>query len=318
MTLCVAWKRLVDRQEELIFATDSCLSGGERWHHGIKLFELPRKDSVICFTGDTRRAYPLIHNLLGHVQFDSILNDKNTDISIIVEHVVILFTNLVKNIFDQAELGSQKDIDELSFLFGGWSWKEKEFVLWKIYFSKDVDGFVHNRIDIKEPFFIGDADAVSDAINKLEKEISVDEGVLDMQPLKVLIAIAQDDNFDNVGGALQIMKVYPSGISEPFGILWPSEENDPHLFGLKHEWHKLNNVKVYNPESLSVIDEVLPKKISADDFKSFGIYQNILERCYDEDLKLRNSIERADKHILQMLFRKRAYELFIMDRSEES
>lgn len=53
MTLCVAWIRAKNSVEELIFATDSSLTGGEKWNQGIKLFELPRPDCLICFAGRT-------------------------------------------------------------------------------------------------------------------------------------------------------------------------------------------------------------------------------------------------------------------------
>ncbi|MDJ0590750.1 MAG: hypothetical protein QNJ72_12240 [Pleurocapsa sp. MO_226.B13] len=69
MTLCVAWLREVNGDKELIFATDSCLSGGERWHSGVKLFELPRQDCLICFAGETNRTYPLILNLISSRRF---------------------------------------------------------------------------------------------------------------------------------------------------------------------------------------------------------------------------------------------------------
>jgi hypothetical protein len=47
MTLCVAWIRQAGDNEELVFATDSTLTGGEKWNRGIKLFELPRKDCLV-------------------------------------------------------------------------------------------------------------------------------------------------------------------------------------------------------------------------------------------------------------------------------
>lgn len=68
MTLCIAWIRKVKEEPELVFATDSVLTGGEEWKHGIKLFELPRKDCLICFSGVTTRAYPLILNLINAIQ----------------------------------------------------------------------------------------------------------------------------------------------------------------------------------------------------------------------------------------------------------
>lgn len=69
MTLCAAWIRHTPiGDQELIFATDSCLSAGERWEAGVKLFELPRKDCFICFAGETSRAYPMILNLIHAIE----------------------------------------------------------------------------------------------------------------------------------------------------------------------------------------------------------------------------------------------------------
>ena len=47
MTLCVAYIRQVNETEELVFATDSCLTGGEKWKHGIKLFRIPKRDFAL-------------------------------------------------------------------------------------------------------------------------------------------------------------------------------------------------------------------------------------------------------------------------------
>ena len=68
MTLCIAWIRQENDNQELVFATDSMLTGGgETWKHGVKLFELPRKDCLLCFAGDTDKAYPLILNLISSI-----------------------------------------------------------------------------------------------------------------------------------------------------------------------------------------------------------------------------------------------------------
>ena len=47
MTLCVAWIREVQESEELVFATDSTLTGGEKWNHGVKLLNYP--EEIVCF-----------------------------------------------------------------------------------------------------------------------------------------------------------------------------------------------------------------------------------------------------------------------------
>ena len=67
MTLCIAWIKETSQSEELVFATDSALTGGEKWNHGVKLFELPRRDCLLCFAGETYRAYPLILNLISTI-----------------------------------------------------------------------------------------------------------------------------------------------------------------------------------------------------------------------------------------------------------
>jgi len=40
MTLCIAHIRQVNDTEELVFATDSCLTGGEKWKHGINFIAI--------------------------------------------------------------------------------------------------------------------------------------------------------------------------------------------------------------------------------------------------------------------------------------
>jgi hypothetical protein len=42
MTLCVAWVRQAGDNEEVVFATDSTLTGGEKWNSGITLLVPPR------------------------------------------------------------------------------------------------------------------------------------------------------------------------------------------------------------------------------------------------------------------------------------
>lgn len=84
MTLCIAWIRQEKYNQELIFATDSCLGGGERWESGVKLFELPRKDCVICFSGTTERPYPLILSLINSLKYDKHASNPNYDISELV------------------------------------------------------------------------------------------------------------------------------------------------------------------------------------------------------------------------------------------
>src|ERR1019366_314181 len=60
MTLSMAWIRTVGSHEELVFASNSRLSGGADWDSCPKLMLLPRGDSLIGFAGSTLDAYPLM------------------------------------------------------------------------------------------------------------------------------------------------------------------------------------------------------------------------------------------------------------------
>ena len=132
MTLCAAWVRKTGYDEELIFATDSCLSGGERWKSGVKLFELPRRDCLICFAGDTERTYPLILNLISVLKFDNVLSNTKTDLNEVVSYICELFTDLCKGIDGYGNRDFEDVLGEFSFLFGGWSWKKNGFFIWKL------------------------------------------------------------------------------------------------------------------------------------------------------------------------------------------
>lgn len=146
MTLCVAWVRQADENEELVFATDSALIGGAKWNSGIKLFELPRKDCLLCFAGSTFRAYPLVLHLISSIRFNAGLQNPHTDIVTVLEYLSELFTSLVKGVISEI---AGEDIHVLrggaKFLFGGWSWKENRFRIWELYYEKEVEGFVYKE-----------------------------------------------------------------------------------------------------------------------------------------------------------------------------
>lgn len=128
MTLVTAYIRQANYTEELVFATDSCLTGGEKWKHGIKLFELPRKDCLLCFTGKTFRAYPLVLNLISSIHLDDHINSANSSIEDVINYLSDLFTDLVTKIVSEVP---GENVHELRagarFLFGGWDWKKNSF-----------------------------------------------------------------------------------------------------------------------------------------------------------------------------------------------
>lgn len=64
MTIGAAWIRPTKEGDEVWIASDSRLSGDELdWDQCPKLVTLPRRDSVMAFSGSTRQAYPLMMQL---------------------------------------------------------------------------------------------------------------------------------------------------------------------------------------------------------------------------------------------------------------
>jgi hypothetical protein len=221
MTLCTAHIRQVNDTEELVFATDSCLTGGEKWKHGIKLFELPRKDCLLCFAGSTFRAYPLVLNMVSSIHLDNYLQSPSATLEEVLEFLSEQFTELVSKIISEI---AGEDIHTLrggaKFLFGGWDWQKGtngEFRVWKLHYSEDIEGFIFDELtnDISKTrfyTFLGDPEEVieKEAKSRFNK-VMVDEdkmdSKLDMEPVQILRDISLEKGIREVDGSLQIAKV---------------------------------------------------------------------------------------------------------------
>lgn len=317
MTLCTAWIRKTGDNDELIFATDSCLSAGERWPTGIKLFDLPRKDALICFAGRTDRAYPLILNLISALQYNKEFQDKAKDVSDLALFVSDLFTQLVYLIDDY----SSQDVHELraeaNFLFGGWSWKLQQFVLFKIYYEPQEQKFVF--VDClaekksRQVVFIGDQLEDAKALYYREFEGEKSENVLDMEPLKVLTIMSRDRaEFTSIMGALQIAKVYKSGHNEMFGVMWPSIKGKPHFLGKEYKLFEKPEVRYFDPDTLVIHEMALPEYLDVISETLFGDYVSFVEKCYPNG-KLTNNLSKSERKLLLEVIKHSFYQSVVND-----
>lgn len=318
MTLCTAWIRKTGDNDELIFATDSCLSAGERWPTGIKLFDLPRKDALICFAGRTDRAYPLILNLISALQYNKEFQDKAKDVSDLALFVSDLFTQLVYLISENSEPVDQLRA-EANFLFGGWSWKLQEFVLFKIYYDPAEQKFVFNdsladlRKKSKQVVFIGDH--LEEAKQLLNKEFEGDnsDNLADMEPLKVLSIMSRDqENFSTIRGALQIAKVYKSGHNEFFGVMWPSIKGKPHFLGKEYKLFEKPEVRYFDPDTLVIHEMALPEYLDVISETLFGDYVSFVEKCYPNG-KLTNNLSKSERKLLLEVMKHGFYNSVVND-----
>ncbi|MFC1713677.1 hypothetical protein ACFL6S_08415 [Candidatus Poribacteria bacterium] len=317
MTLCIAWIRKVDESEELVFATDSYLTGGERWK-SIKLFELPRKDCLICFAGSTSRAYPLILNLISSINSNDRLSDQRTDIYDVLAHLTELFSDLIKDIVIEVK---GQDIDKLKgeaeFIFGGWSWQKQQFCIWHLYYSKDAKGFIFaDRLtgSVRPHAIIGTKESLADAKALLKKELDEDDeddrllgGPFDMEPLKVLARMARETKYGTIGGAPQIAKVYKSGISEFFGI---KRHEQYTLLGRKQNRFSKPSVRYIDLDTSGIIEDQLPSHLTQVDNTLFGDELDFIQECYPEG-KLKDQLSDQEKEKLHIILSDVAYRSFV-------
>lgn len=323
MTLCVAWIREVNGTEELVFATDSTLTGGEKWDHGIKLFELPRKDCLLSFAGSTARAYPLILNLVSSISFDKNLDSPSTTIEEVLKHITELFTDLIRQIVKEVEASDiHKLRGEAHFVFGGWDWQLGVFRVWELFYSKEAEGFLFSETtddDTKTRFytFVGDAQQAdfSEQMKKRFQQLLLDEdkldSKLDMEPLKLLREVALDATIREVGGSLQIAKVYKSSRTEFFGITWPASNSPPYFQGRKYNQVTKPPVRYLNPETFEIMEMDLPNKVNFDDEAIYGLHIDFVRQCYP-DGNLSDTISERDRFRIKTILKEVAYSQFML------
>lgn len=330
MTLCTAWIRQAHGNEELIFATDSCLTGGEKWKHGIKLFELPRKDCLLCFTGSTMRAYPLVLNLISSISLDKYLESTSASLEDVLEFLSELFTKLVKTIISEVKNENIHQLrSDASFLFGGWDWHKGTsgaFRVWKLYYSSGVEGFIFDELTIdsnKTKFyhFMGDAfiDVEREAKERFKKLIyseDLQDSKLDMEPIKILKNISLDPSIREVDGSLQIAKVHKSNRTEFFGIYWPSIDGKPYFQG--REYSEVNKplVRYFDPDTFELFDSDLPEKLLEITEEIYGQDFEFVAECYPSGF-IKDSITDKEKHMLRMIFKDVSYKQFLLNQKEK-
>ncbi|TAF08840.1 MAG: hypothetical protein EAZ75_10150 [Flavobacteriia bacterium] len=327
MTLCTAWIRQANNTEELIFATDSELrGGGERWDKGVKLFELPNKDGLLCFTGTTLRAYPLILNLISSISYEDLFFKKTYTLSDLKDHIIETFSTLIKSISDF--VADKHEIrGEARFLFGGWDWELGQFRIWYVLYNPDSEKFEANELtddSQKTNFyvFIGEAKDINaedwaneQLTNHLihEKKLHMK---LDMEPLQILRKAAIDNTIIGIGGSLQIAKVYKSNKTEFFGTYWHSIKGKPCFQGREYVEKNKPNVRYFDPDTFEIIETDLPYKLSQINEDIFGEETSFILECYPDGF-LSNTISEKQRHHLKLIFKEIAFNQFVFNQSQD-
>lgn len=233
MTLSLAWIRRIGEAHELVFASDSRLSGGQNWDGCPKIFTLPRGDSMIAFAGSTLDAYPLLLQFRNWVEFDARARSRERDISDIKKRMRRMFMDMRLHISDLPAGATEADPYDCELIFGGWSWKSGQFKVWRFHWVNALSRYdfepvgSHLKVSKNQPVvFAGTRAATQEAreriVEILKKKGILGQPMLDMEPFEVLRDIIREGCYHDVGGPPQIAKVYRHGNSQPFAVQWPT------------------------------------------------------------------------------------------------
>jgi hypothetical protein len=250
MTIAVAWVRTINDCEELIFATDSRLSGDGRTFDACpKVVTLPRTDCAIAFAGYTGHAYPMMQQLALAIEAHAPLRRRSMDLVAMRSHALKIFDSMSESIEVSRFLSSSTSTaPEAEFLFGGYSWIKKKFEIWAVRYSERDERFVaeaapwvcmdanFERIIVKKRpervgahrlgkvVFAGDQaplaqELLEERLVRLPKNA---KAKLDWEPFEVVRDMLRDPKrSETIGGAPQVVKVYQYMDSAPLGVYWP-------------------------------------------------------------------------------------------------
>jgi hypothetical protein len=278
MTIAIAWTRKITDCEELIFVTDSRLSGDGRTFDACpKTMTLPRSDCAIAFAGFTGHAYPMMQQLSFAIDAHAPLQRGSLELPQVKSHALKIFNAMASQIKSSSRLSSPANTDpEAEFLFGGYSWIKKKFELWHITYSigdkrfkADPAKWVRyspdiNKIEIKASkhapenslgriAFAGDQAPLAKRL-LLEKLNSgpLSQAVLDWAPFEVVRDMLRDPlRSETIGGAPQIVKVYQYMKSALVAVSWPNAaQGTPHLQGRSLLGYERTEKFVIDPETM--------------------------------------------------------------------
>src|SRR5262249_34395881 len=119
MTVVIAWVRKINNCEELVFVSDSRLSGdGRNFDACPKILTLPRTDCVIAYAGYSGHAYPMMLQLQRAIDSYAPSRRGSLDISSLRTHALNLFDSMGTMIKNSPRLSVSQDTSpEASFVF---------------------------------------------------------------------------------------------------------------------------------------------------------------------------------------------------------
>lgn len=238
MTITLAWERRLATYSEIVFCSDSRLSGGGNIDVCQKVFPLPREDAAIGFCGSTLIAYPIINQFISYVRNYKKNVDRALDGSELPRRLAALANKFLEAYIDPVDL--ERELLDTTFLIGCFSWRLGRPIINKIVFDNGPKQYVAANAGFPKPKSASlhrgcrQFGLVGDLAHHYFEELArfVDyEGAerLDMEPFSALSAMLGDPAYTDrygkfggvIGGAPQLLKVYPFYRTIEFGVHWP-------------------------------------------------------------------------------------------------
>jgi hypothetical protein len=230
MSVGIAWvgtRR--DKRQHLYVASDSRVTGGQRLDACPKIWTLPRSDCVLCFAGHTAATFPLMLQLAYAIAAHEPARERDIDIARLKDHLLKLFTDLVKRIRESPSPFSSEDAQ---FLFAGYSWLKKDFRIWTVHYLEHERRFAAREAlsfipRLAKAAFIGDR--AKDLRAQLARSLSGEGDPVYLEPLSILSKmLANAPNEGTIGGPPQLVRVTQHMSTRPFCVRWNDEDT---LFG---------------------------------------------------------------------------------------
>lgn len=257
MTLAVAFVRSLrgraDRKE-LVFASDSRLTGGQCMDFGPKILSLPRSDALLSFAGDTSYAYPLALHLQTAISIFPRSVDRRLPLTNARGHMLRVYEQLYRSIHGLpfSEVLPIADYPPVQFLFGGYAWHADRFRIWCITLDRTERSFRFATCGYFQ--FIGNPVAAKAARRETLRRVYAHGRTpdsLDMEPFEVLRDVIRSRAYNDVGGAPQISKVYRHMNAQHFSVLWPhGDSTTPHVNGRPLLPTESSDLPVFDPDAL--------------------------------------------------------------------
>ncbi|MBV1865055.1 MAG: hypothetical protein KUG74_11565 [Rhodobacteraceae bacterium] len=160
------------------------------------------------------------------------------DLSDLKGHLVRMFNHSRKFISSLPHGQTAPDNPTAEFQLCGYSWKDKNFGVWKLHFDVGKSIFTFRRTrawggqepdSLKYVAYAGDEDVVEAAkenlISLLRDRGKIDQGSFDMEPFEVLRDLLRKEQFPSIGGPIQLVKIYEHSNAIPVGIYWPDKKS---------------------------------------------------------------------------------------------